>query len=171
MSICLRRREFIAALGGAAAWPLGASAQQLQKMRRIGVLMNRNAEDLATEREETMLQLRRSVFAACALAGVLVGIPRDGAEAESKSKANTTKPANPAVIECYKRAGMAINPNTKKWTMYSTENGGGIVRRAALRQCLASAKGVPASSITIREHLSSRYGGNPPRDKGRKPAP
>jgi putative ABC transport system substrate-binding protein len=38
MSIRLRRREFIAALSGVAAWPVLASAQQGNRVRRIGVL-------------------------------------------------------------------------------------------------------------------------------------
>jgi putative ABC transport system substrate-binding protein len=41
----MRRREFIAGLGGAAAWPIAAHAQQPERMRRIGVLMASTADN------------------------------------------------------------------------------------------------------------------------------
>jgi len=45
MRICLRRREFIAGLGGAAVWPLSAHAQRGNRLRRIGVLMPGDEND------------------------------------------------------------------------------------------------------------------------------
>jgi putative ABC transport system substrate-binding protein len=41
----MRRRDFIAGLGSAAAWPVVAGAQQGDRVRRIGFLMNLAADD------------------------------------------------------------------------------------------------------------------------------
>jgi putative ABC transport system substrate-binding protein len=55
MASYIGRRKFLATLGGAAAWPLAARAQQAKRVRRIGLLMG-TADDREGQTRVTVLK-------------------------------------------------------------------------------------------------------------------
>ena len=75
----MKRHQFITLLGGAAAaWPLAARAQQGERVRRIGVLMNSTATDATWQSYvagfvEALRQLGWSEGQTCGL--IFAGMP------------------------------------------------------------------------------------------------
>jgi len=86
MTAKMKRREFITLIGGAAAWPLAARAQQRERMRRIGVLIG-SAADADTDDRDAQARLAAFLQGLAQLGwtdgrNVRIEIRRGGGDAE-----------------------------------------------------------------------------------------
>jgi putative ABC transport system substrate-binding protein len=96
----MRRREFITLIGGAAAWPVAASAQPRPQMRRIAALFSTPADDPES-------QMR--------LAGFLQGLAdlgwRVGQNLQIDYRWNTGAAVEPARIREFASDALALKPD------------------------------------------------------------
>src|SRR5215468_9410624 len=83
----MKRREFITLLGGAAAaLPLAARAQQAERMRRIGVLMTRAADDPQSRLQAAAFQVRLQEFGWTNDANIRIGYRWGGGDVSKYKK-------------------------------------------------------------------------------------
>jgi putative tryptophan/tyrosine transport system substrate-binding protein len=88
MTVTIGRRELLAALGGAVAWPLAARAQQPDWVRRIGVLMGLSESDPEAQSRiaafrKTLQDLGWTEGRNVRTAGALIRSPRPRGQATS----------------------------------------------------------------------------------------
>src|SRR6516162_6156366 len=92
----MRRRKFIASVGGAAAWPLVARAQQSDRMRRLGVLISTAEADAEGQARVAALRL---------------GLLEHGVESRNLEIHYRWGSADPNRIRAYAAELTALNPD------------------------------------------------------------
>ena len=149
MNICLRRREFIAGLGGAAAWPVAGSAQQ-RAMPVVGWLSTRNSEADAYVLQAFRRGLSRPTSSASRWVGEFVpgfeaniwngfGAPRSTPTAivERLNREINDALADPKVKARLTDRGSTVHPGTPadfaKFVGDETEKWGKVIRTAGIR--------------------------------------
>jgi hypothetical protein len=147
----MRRREFIRALGGGAAWPLTARAQQANLVKRIGWLTSARLGDQQLQSLYEMLPQE---------------LQRLGWESGRNLQINQSwASGDDALLRVLAADLVRERPDAIICTGTQTTGtgGDGVFRQDALRRCIARATGVSPGSISIRETLTEHWGGEPPR--------
>src|SRR5262245_17047443 len=151
----MRRREFIALLGGAGAWPLAARAQQPGSTRRVGILMPLTADDPYD-------QTRLAAF----LQGLLTIGTNSAVALQQASRTvpvvftAVTDPAGGGLVESLARPGgnmtgfaLVAFGTSAKWLELLKEIAPGVKRVAVLRDTSPAGIGRFAAIQTVAPSL------------------